>query len=115
VTHVQERMGQYTIPGVCPRTQEGDVRLMTKDEASPRTTTNHTASLPHGTRQVPLRRHQTHYMELHTGWMKQYTILGVWIHTTQLEVSEDYTTQGKHATLSSVEYKSPLKGPSLEL
>jgi hypothetical protein len=95
VTHVSVRIGRYTILVVCVHTQEGDARLVTEDEASPRTTTNHTASLPYGTHQVSLHQHWTHYQDPHTGRMNQYAILGVRLRTTLSKTSEGYTTQGK--------------------
>jgi hypothetical protein len=74
--------------GLCLRTHKGDARLMTGDEAAPRTTPKHTESLPYGTRQVPLRQHRTCYRDPHTGRMKRYAIPEVRIRTTLPETSE---------------------------
>jgi hypothetical protein len=49
VTYIQERIGWYTMPGVCLRMLEGDARVMTKDEDVLNTTLNPTESLLCGT------------------------------------------------------------------
>jgi hypothetical protein len=88
VTHIPERMGRYTIPGVCLRTQEGDARLMMKDEVAPRTTPKHIVGLPCGTRQESLWQHRTRYRDPYIGRMKRNTILRVRSHMTLQTMSE---------------------------
>jgi hypothetical protein len=67
VIGILEITGRDAIPGECQRAPKGDARVMTEDEVVLNTTLNLVVRPLCGTRGVPLRWHQTRYMDTNIG------------------------------------------------